>query len=104
MPGRLQRAAHGGHEDSEPFAEFAFAMHRAYIQRVVRPEINGSSGGTMIQKGTMSMTLFFVAALISFGDAIYGYTHGRATNWYAILFGVAAVCFGIYFKTVKRPT
>jgi len=58
----------------------------------------------MLQRGAMAMTLFFLASLIMFGHAIYNYTHGRGVDWRAILVGVISVCFGVYFKTVKRPT
>lgn len=58
----------------------------------------------MLQRGTMAMVLFFLAAIIAFGGAIYIYARGRGLDWYGILFGVACLGFGVYFKTVKRPT
>jgi hypothetical protein len=58
----------------------------------------------MLQRGTMSMTLFFLAALVVFSSAIYDYTHGRGVDWKGILIGAGCVLAGVYFKTVKRPT
>jgi hypothetical protein len=58
----------------------------------------------MPQRGTMTMVLFSLASLISFAGAIYSYAQGRGVDWYAVLFGVASACAGVYFKTVKRPT
>jgi uncharacterized membrane protein YccC len=58
----------------------------------------------MSQRGTMSMTLFFLTALIVFGDVIYNYMQGRGVQWIGIVIGLALVCLGVYFRTVKRPT
>lgn len=58
----------------------------------------------MAQRGTTAMVLFFLTSLIVFADAIYDYTQGRGLAWRAIVIGVALVCAGVYFKTVRRST
>ncbi len=68
------------------------------------PDVNGSPGEIMPQRGTTTMALYFLAALIVFGGEIYRYTSGRSVQWSWLLFGVVFAGLGVYFKTVRRPT